>query len=76
MPYADIGPITLFYEKEGLETPALVFVHGITCDHADWTNQVSFFGKKNTLIVADQYVDCGRSTRSWPVSERTTALDD
>ena len=44
---------TLAYEEHGTGEPALVFVHGWTCDSSSWTEQVAAFSKKYRVITLD-----------------------
>ncbi len=71
MPYANLSGIRLFYQKVGLGVPALVFVHGIACDHTDWDNQFAFFLSK-TCVVAPDLRGHGRSesgTGAWTIEK-------
>jgi pimeloyl-ACP methyl ester carboxylesterase len=44
---------SLFYEKKGSGDPALVFVHGWTCDHTHFVPQVEHFSADHTTVVVD-----------------------
>jgi pimeloyl-ACP methyl ester carboxylesterase len=46
--------VTLRYTDEGSGEPALVFVHGWTCDHANWRNQVPYFAERHRVVALDQ----------------------
>jgi 3-oxoadipate enol-lactonase len=52
MPYADLGDIRLYYEDQGEGEP-IVFLHGFTLDHRQWTPQVEFFEDRYRCIVLD-----------------------
>jgi pimeloyl-ACP methyl ester carboxylesterase len=53
MAFAEIGEIRLFYTDEGDGSPALLFVHGYTCDSHDWSWQLPFFAEKHRVIAVD-----------------------
>jgi pimeloyl-ACP methyl ester carboxylesterase len=44
---------SLFYETTGSGDPALVFIHGWTCDHTNFTSQVEHFSTKHQTVVLD-----------------------
>jgi pimeloyl-ACP methyl ester carboxylesterase len=44
---------SLFYEKKGSGDPALVFVHGWTCDHTHFVSQVDHFSTRHQTVVLD-----------------------
>lgn len=41
------------YEVHGLGEPALVFVHGWSCDARYWRFQIPYFAKKHRVVVLD-----------------------
>ena len=41
------------YQVRGDNPPALVFVHGWSCDHTCWKKQVSFFSGKYRVVTLD-----------------------
>lgn len=43
----------LFQEVAGVGEPALVFVHGLTCDHTDWVEQVAHFSPRHRCVSVD-----------------------
>lgn len=53
MAFADIGDVRLFYTDEGGGDPALLFVHGYTCDSHDWSWQLPHFVKNHRVIAVD-----------------------
>ena len=53
MPYLDLQDRRLFYEQRGRDEPALVFLHGYTCDHTDWQAQVDAFQSPHQVIACD-----------------------
>lgn len=53
MAFADIGEVRLFYTNEGSGDPALLFVHGYTCDSHDWIWQLPHFVKNHRVIAVD-----------------------
>jgi pimeloyl-ACP methyl ester carboxylesterase len=44
---------SLFYQKKGNGDPALVFVHGWTCDHTHFVSQVEHFSAEHQTVVLD-----------------------
>lgn len=53
MAYLQRQGAQLFYEQQGDGSPALVFVHGFTCDHTDWQAQVDFFTPRHRVVTCD-----------------------
>jgi pimeloyl-ACP methyl ester carboxylesterase len=53
MPIAHLKDADLYYESTGTGNPSLVFIHGFSCDHTDWSNQVKHFSKTNRVITCD-----------------------
>jgi len=53
MAFAEIGDVRLFYTDEGSGEPALLFVHGYTCDSHDWSWQLPHFVQKHRVIGVD-----------------------
>lgn len=51
IPSKDGTPIS--YEVHGAGEPALVFVHGWSCDSRYWREQVPYFSKKHRVITID-----------------------
>ena len=62
MPFTDSGPARIFYTDSdpGWERPVLMFVHGWTCDSADWMWQLASF--RTYRIVALDLRGHGRSS--------------
>lgn len=50
--FAKVNGTSLYYEITGKGTP-IVFLHGFTCDHRNWTYQVEYFSKKYKVITYD-----------------------
>ena len=53
MPHLDLRNRRLFYDRRGTGEPALVFVHGYTCDHTDWQPQIDAFQSHHQVIACD-----------------------
>lgn len=53
MAFADIGDVRLFYTDEGSGEPALLFVHGYSCDSHDWSWQLPHFAGRHRVIAVD-----------------------
>jgi len=47
------GPPALFYVREGRGIPALIFVHGFACSHADWRPQIDEFAADHLVVACD-----------------------
>jgi pimeloyl-ACP methyl ester carboxylesterase len=45
--------VTIRYHVEGSGEPALVFIHGWSCDGGYWKNQVPYFSKRYTVVTVD-----------------------
>lgn len=45
--------MTLFHDLQGQGDPALVFIHGLGCDHTDWKGQVAHFKARHRCISMD-----------------------
>jgi pimeloyl-ACP methyl ester carboxylesterase len=45
--------MSLFNEVRGAGSPALVFIHGLSCDHSDWEEQVRHFEARHRCISVD-----------------------
>lgn len=45
--------MSIFHQVRGQGAPALVFVHGLSCDHTDWEDQVSHFESRHCCISVD-----------------------
>ncbi len=43
----------MHYVQQGYGTPAIVFVHGFTCDHTDWEAQMGAFASRHRVIACD-----------------------
>jgi pimeloyl-ACP methyl ester carboxylesterase len=53
MPFADVGAARLFYTDEGTGDPAVLLVHGWSCDSHDWSWQIPAFAERHRVIAAD-----------------------
>lgn len=53
MPFADVGAASLFYTDEGTGDPAVLLVHGWSCDSHDWSWQIPAFAGRHRVIAAD-----------------------
>lgn len=43
----------MFYQLSGDGRPAIVFVHGFTCDHTDWQAQVDALQARHRIVACD-----------------------
>ena len=53
MPFAEVGPVNLFYTDEGAGDPPMLFVHGYSCDSHDWMWQLPHFASRHRVIAMD-----------------------
>ena len=45
--------VTISYDVQGRDEPALVFVHGWCCDKSYWKFQVPYFAKQHKVVTID-----------------------
>lgn len=45
--------VTLRYDEAGAGEPALLFIHGWTCNRTNWRDQFSHFAKKHHVVALD-----------------------
>jgi pimeloyl-ACP methyl ester carboxylesterase len=45
--------VPIHYEVHGTGLPALVFVHGWTCDRSYWGRQIGHFARKYQVVAVD-----------------------
>ena len=45
--------LLIHYEVEGEGMPALVFIHGWSCDHSYWQKQMEYFAPRYTVAAID-----------------------
>jgi len=59
--------IAVHFEVEGRGAPALVFVHGWSCDRAYWSGQVDHFAKQHEVVAIDLagHGESGDGRREW-----------
>jgi pimeloyl-ACP methyl ester carboxylesterase len=48
-----VDEISVRYETRGSGTPALVFVHGWSCDRSYWSHQLGHFAKRSQVVAVD-----------------------
>jgi pimeloyl-ACP methyl ester carboxylesterase len=53
MPYLERDGVKLYYEESGSGEPAMVMVHGWTCNHTHWAAQVEHFSKTHRVVTVD-----------------------
>ncbi len=61
--------VRIAYTSEGHGEPAIVFIHGWTCDHTHWRFQVSEFRKSFRVIAIDLpgHGASGADRKSWSI---------
>lgn len=59
--------IPVHFEVEGAGEPALVFVHGWSCDRTYWSGQVDHFAERHQVVAVDLagHGDSGDGRREW-----------
>ena len=59
--------VRIVYEVHGEGTPALIFVHGWSCDRSYWKDQVGTFSKKFKVVTIDLggHGESGLGRKSW-----------
>ncbi|MFX0197168.1 MAG: alpha/beta fold hydrolase [Candidatus Hodarchaeota archaeon] len=62
--------ISIHYEVQGTGTPALVFVHGWTCNKTYWAAQVAHFAHTQQVVVMDLagHGDSGTNRKRWTMA--------
>jgi len=53
MPHLELDTARIHYERSGSGDPPLVFVHGFTCAHDDWSRQIEHFAPRHTVVTCD-----------------------
>ncbi len=61
--------VRISYTSEGHGEPAIVFLHGWTCDHTHWRFQVPEFRKSFRVIAIDLpgHGSSGADRKSWSI---------
>lgn len=59
--------IPIRFDVEGRGAPALVFVHGWSCDRTYWSSQMSHFARRHQVVAIDLagHGESGADRRSW-----------
>ncbi len=59
--------IPLYYEGHGTGTPALVFVHGWSCDRGYWKRQLDYFAQRYQVVALDLagHGESGSGRQAW-----------
>lgn len=59
--------IPVCYEAHGTGTPALVFVHGWSCDRSYWSRQIGYFAGRYQVVAIDLggHGESGVGRRAW-----------
>jgi pimeloyl-ACP methyl ester carboxylesterase len=62
--------IPVAYEVHGSGTPALVFVHGWSCDRTYWSGQLGHFAERHQVVAVDLpgHGESGAGRREWTMS--------
>jgi pimeloyl-ACP methyl ester carboxylesterase len=61
--------VTIVYHIEGKGSPALVFVHGWSCDRTYWRDQIGVFAKNHTVVAVDLagHGESGTGRKDWTI---------
>lgn len=64
-----VDNVSIAYETHGFGSPALIFVHGWSCDRTYWKNQVKAFSQKYEVITLDLagHGDSGMERDDWTI---------
>ncbi len=62
--------VTIAYHIEGKGSPALVFVHGWSCDRTYWRDQIGAFARTHTVVAVDLagHGESGAERRDWSMA--------
>jgi len=62
--------VPIVYEVHGTGAPALVFVHGWSCDRTYWAGQLAPFSRKYRVVAIDLagHGESGRGRTDWTIS--------
>jgi pimeloyl-ACP methyl ester carboxylesterase len=62
--------VAIHYQVHGPGTPALVFVHGWSCNQSHWKEQVSYFSQRYTVVTIDLagHGNSGRNRDDWTMA--------
>ncbi len=66
---ASADGVPIRYHVEGSGEPALVFIHGWSCDRSHWDEQVARFGAERQVIALDLagHGESGRDRKVWTI---------
>jgi pimeloyl-ACP methyl ester carboxylesterase len=64
-----VDGVTIAYEVAGQGTPALVFVHGWSCDRSYWAGQLEAFSRDFTVVAPDLggHGESGLDRKAWTI---------
>ena len=67
---ASADGVPIRYHAEGRGEPALVFIHGWSCDRGHWAEQVTRFGAEREVIALDLagHGESGRDRQVWTIA--------
>ena len=62
--------IPVHFEVDGRGTPALVFVHGWSCDRTYWNRQIDHFARRHEVVAVDLagHGESGVGRRAWTMA--------
>jgi pimeloyl-ACP methyl ester carboxylesterase len=75
MSFVQLSEVRTFFTDEGAGDPAVLFVHGWTCDSHDWSWQLPAFSARHRVIAADVRGHGRSSTPASGWGPRTMAAD-
>lgn len=66
---ASADGVPIAYEVAGRGDPALVFIHGWSCDRSHWAAQVPAFSKSHRVVALDLagHGESGRGRKAWTI---------
>jgi len=69
-PATSTDGVEIHYEVHGTGTPALVFVHGWSCDQSYWKKQIDYFSQQYSVVTIDLagHGDSGLNRNDWTMA--------
>src|SRR5262245_7744994 len=62
-----VDGVPIHYDVQGDGLPALVFIHGWSCDRSYWRKQMKYFAPRYTVVAIDLggHGDSGLNRETW-----------
>ena len=67
---ASADGVAVAYDDRGAGTPALVLVHGWSCDRTYWKGQIESLGRRNRVVTVDLagHGESGTNRQAWTIA--------